>query len=284
MKRQPCLMVVHAHPDDEVFSTGGIIARYSAAGYRVVVVYATNGEAGEMHDPDLDPADAIPRLGEIRQEEARRACAILGATDIYFLGYRDSGMRDTEENKHSDAFMNVPLQQAVDQLLGIMRDTYPDVLVTYDTDGGYGHPDHVQTHQLGVAAFEQAQGEPWAPRKLYYSARSRESFAKYLKQLAAMGVQVPWVREDFNIEEFGMPDAEITAHVDISRFTPLKKRALAEHRTQIKGDHFYLSIPDETLSESSGTETFLRIQPPAEGKREEDDLFAGLDERGEQVA
>src|SRR5579875_1801624 len=112
MARRHCLMAVHAHPDDEVFSTGGILAKYAAAGDRVVVVYGTRGESGEMHDPDRNPEEAIPRLGEIREEEARAACAILGVTDVYFLGYRDSGMADTEENKNPANFMNASLDEA----------------------------------------------------------------------------------------------------------------------------------------------------------------------------
>src|SRR5579872_5326540 len=103
------LLIVHAHPDDEVFGTGGTIARYARDGHRVTVVYGTSGEAGELYHPDYDEEEARHRLGEIRQAEAREACALLGTRDVYFLGYRDSGMRDTEENKHADAFMNADL-------------------------------------------------------------------------------------------------------------------------------------------------------------------------------
>ena len=112
-----CLMAVHAHPDDEVFSTGGILAKSAQQGDRVVVVYCTNGEAGEMHDADLVPEEAIPRLGEIRMEEARKACALLGVTDVVFLGYRDSGMKDTEENAHPAAFTNAALDEAAQRLI-----------------------------------------------------------------------------------------------------------------------------------------------------------------------
>src|SRR5579875_3604797 len=128
---QRTLMVVHAHPDDEVFSTGGLLARHAEAGERVVVVYGTRGEEGEMHRADLDPDEARTRLGELREEEVRQAAAILGVKEIYFLGYRDSGMRDTEANANPDAFMNAPLDEAVGRLVAIMRETQPQVVVTY---------------------------------------------------------------------------------------------------------------------------------------------------------
>ncbi len=271
-----CLMAVHAHPDDEVFSTGGILARYAHAGDRVVVVYGTRGEAGEMHDPDRTEEEAIPRLGEIREAETREACRILGVTDIYFLGYRDSGMKDTEENKNPANFMNAPLDEATDRLLDIMRETRPDVVVTYDESGGYGHPDHIMTHRVAVEAFNRAQGQPWAPAKLYHSARSREGFREYVEGIGKYGLKVPWMREDFNFDDYGVPEDEITAIVDISEFAPLKKQALAVHRTQIKPDSWFLQIPDEVLNHLQGKEYFMRLSPPAAPGEHEDDLFAGI--------
>lgn len=282
--KQQTLMVVHAHPDDEVFSTGGIIAKYARSGGRVVLVYGTSGEAGEIHDPDLDPVEAVARLGDIRREEVRKACAILGTDELYFLGYRDSGMKDTEDNKNPDAFMNAPLDEAADRLVDIMRETRPDVVVTYDESGGYGHPDHVMSHTVATAAFEIARKEEWGPRKLYYSARSREGFRSYVEGLRELGVQIPWVKEDFNFDEHGIPNAEITAHIDITQYTALKQKALAVHRTQIKPDSFFLTIPDETLSRVSGIEYFVRVFPPARAGEREDDLFAEVLEDSEAVA
>lgn len=286
MTHIPTLLVVHAHPDDEVFSTGGIIARYAREGARVVLVYGTNGEAGEIHHPELDPIEAATRLGEIRREEVREACAILGATDLFFLGYRDSGMKDTAENQDPSNFMNAPLQEAVDRLLAIMREVEADVVVTYDADGGYGHPDHIKTHQVTVAAFDQAMEESWGPKKLYFAARSRESFRRYVDGLARFNLKIPWIKDDeeFNFDEFGLPDAAITAHIDISEYAALKKRALAVHRTQIPADHFYLSIPDEALREVAGVEYFVRIVPPADPGERESDLFSRIGQNSEAVA
>jgi LmbE family N-acetylglucosaminyl deacetylase len=269
-----CLMAVHAHPDDEVFSTGGILAKSAQQGDRVVVVYCTNGEAGEMHDADLVPEEAIPRLGEIRMQEARAACALLSVTDVVFLGYRDSGMKDTEENSHPAAFTNAALDEAALRLMEVIRSTRPQVMIAYDEDGGYGHPDHVMAHRIAVEAFQRLQGEPNAPEKLYYSARSREGFRRYIEAIKEHGLAVPWIDEDFNIDDYGVPDAEITAHIDVSPFVALKKQALAVHRTQIRPDFFYLQIPDEALAAGSGLEYFIRVLPPPAPGEQETDLFA----------
>lgn len=278
------LMVVHAHPDDEVFSTGGIIAKYAGSGYRVVLVYGTRGEEGEMLDPDRDPKDAVPRLGEIRETEVREAARILGTSDVIFLGYRDSGMKDTEANKNPTNFWNAPLDEATDRLLAVMRETRPDVVVTYDEDGGYGHPDHVKTHLVTVEAFNRAQGESWAPTKLYHSARSREGFRQYAEGLKELDLEIPWIKGDFNFDEYGVPEAELSTIIDIADVAPLKKRALAVHRTQIRPDFFYLNLPDDVISRIGGKEYFDRISPPKRSGEREDDLFAGLREGESAVA
>jgi LmbE family N-acetylglucosaminyl deacetylase len=271
------LMVVHAHPDDEVFSTGGILALYASRGYRTTVVYGTNGEAGEMHDPDRDPNEALSQLGTIRPEEARQACSILGVSDVVFLGYRDSGMKDSEENANPENFMNAPLDEAVSRLLEVIREKHPQVIVTYDEHGGYGHPDHLQTNRVTTEAFRRAQGEAWAPRKLYYSARSREGFRRQVEALRAHGLEIPWVKSDFNFDEYGVPNVDITAHINVAHFAPLKREALRAHRTQIRADFFYLQLPDEALVQSGSEEYFVRIFPPASPGEHEDDLFQGIE-------
>lgn len=283
MTEQRTLMVVHAHPDDEVFSTGGILARYAAEGARVVVVYGTRGEVGEMHDPGRDADEARARLGEIREAEARQALEILGVHESYFLGYRDSGMKDTEPNADPAAFMNAPFDEAVGHLADLMREVQPQVVVTYDQGGGYGHPDHVMTNRVTAAAFTRAQGQPWAPKKLYYTAGSREGFRRQVEGIQKIGLQIPWIKNvaEIDFDKWGLPDAEITARVDVSPYAPLKKQALAVHRTQIRPDFYYLQVPDEILRDFVGTEYFMRIQPPAAPGEHEDDLFAGLEARTE---
>jgi N-acetyl-1-D-myo-inositol-2-amino-2-deoxy-alpha-D-glucopyranoside deacetylase len=268
-----CLMAVHAHPDDEVFSTGGILARYAADGARVVVVYCTQGEEGEIHHPDLDPEEAKERLGAIRETEAREAARILGIGEVYFLGYRDSGMRDTPSNANPDAFTNAAMEEATARLLTIMRKEQPQVLVTYDEEGGYGHPDHIMANRITVEAYDAAHGEPWGPDKLYYAARSREGFRLQVEGMREHGVTVPWVKDDFNFDEYGLPDSEITAHIDVSPYMGLKQRALAVHRTQIPEDFFYLRLPSDLLGKYAGVEYFQRIRPPHRPGEREEDLF-----------
>ena len=273
-------MVVHAHPDDEVFRTAGIQARYAEAGDRVVVVYATRGEAGDMHLEGVDPEEAKARLGEIREEEARVANAILGPQEIYYLGYRDSGVTDSEENKRLDAFMNAPIDEAADRLVAIMRETEPQVVVGYPEGGDYQHPDHAKAHEVVLAAFEKARKEPWGPKKLYYTASSRQAFKRYVEGITKLGLKIPWFTEDSNPDDWGgMEDSEITAHVDIAPWAARKKAALAAHRSQIPADFFYLSLPDEAFSEYSGVEFYVRAIPPPEPGEHEDDLFAGLEGR-----
>jgi len=229
-----------------------------------------------MHDPKRDPEEAKARLGDIREQETREAARILGVSHVYFLGYRDSGMRDTEENQNPANFMNAPLDEAADRLLEIIRETEPDVVITYDLDGGYGHPDHVMTNRVATEAFRRARGESWGPKKLYYSARSREAFKRYAEGLADLDLKIPWMRSDFNFDEYGVPEDQITAHIDITDVAPLKKQALAAHRTQIPAEFFYLGLPDEILSRIAGIEYFVRIEPPAREGEREGDLFAGV--------
>lgn len=277
------LLVVHAHPDDEVFSTGGLLAKHAAAGDRTAVVYCTNGEAGEILDESLDPDEARSRLGEIRRQEVQEACDLLGVSDIRFLGYRDSGMRDTEENKHPDAFMNAPLDEAVERLLQVIRETRPQVLVTYDEEGGYGHPDHIMANRITVEAYRRAREEGLGVQRLFYPARSREDFRRWVEGLRELGLEIPWVRGDFNFDEYGVPESELSAIVDISEYAPLKKRALAVHKTQIKSDFFYLSIPDDLMRRFQGREFFQQIEPPRQPGPPADDLFDGVETNSEEA-
>lgn len=268
------LMAVHAHPDDEVFSTGGALSAYSRQGVRTVVVYCTGGEEGELHG-DLTEADR-PNLGKIREAEARAACHILGVEHVEFLGYRDSGMKDTEANANPSNFMNAPLQEASDRLLGIMARYAPQVVITYNEDGGYGHPDHVMTHNVTVEAFRRAQGHEWHPQKLYFGARSREGFRRYVETLRSVGLAIPWMKDEFDFDQYGTPNDELTAIINVAELAPLKKAALAAHRSQITPDFFYLSIPDDVFGRAQDEEFFMRSIPPAAAGEHESDLFAGL--------
>jgi LmbE family N-acetylglucosaminyl deacetylase len=201
------LLLVHAHPDDECMSTGGIIARALAEGRRVDLVTCTGGEEGEIHDPDLDEAEAKPRLREIRRSELqcsvdalREAARDGGELHLHLLGYRDSGMMGTPSNDRDDVFWRADLEEAIGKAVAIVREARPAVMVSYDSNGGYGHPDHINTHRVAVGAFEAAAddhrfheaGEPHTVAKLYETAFNREALLGLMLELRSRGLDLPW--------------------------------------------------------------------------------------------
>ena len=153
------LLAVHAHPDDESSKGAAVMARYADQGVRVVVVTCTGGEAGEILNPAMDKPGVLERMPELRRQELAKALEILDVTAHHWLGYRDSGMADSETNGHPDAFANADLEEATGRLVALIRAERPQVVLTYDEHGGYPHPDHIRTHEVSVAAFEAA-GDP----------------------------------------------------------------------------------------------------------------------------
>ena len=285
---QLTLMAVHAHPDDEVFGTGGVFARAAAEGMRTVLVTATRGDVGEIHDPDLDPEEARDRLAAIREGELRRACAILGIGELYILGYRDSGMVGTPDNDDPRNFHNAAPDEATGRVVELMRRVRPHVVVTYDARGGYGHPDHLAAHRATVAAFDAAgdparypeQGlAPWQPRKLYYTAFPRSGLLRMRDEVRSRGIALPFPgsdEEEFDPSSFTVPDDEITTRVDVEAYVAQKRAALQAHRTQIGAEHFTQLLPEDLAREMLGTESFTRVRSLVPAALPEDDLFAGL--------
>lgn len=198
------LMTVHAHPDDEVVFTGGLLARSAAEGIRTVLVMCTNGEEGEIHDPDFDPEEAKARLGTIRRGELRCAVEHLNITHTEFLDYRDSGMVGTEPNANPACFHLADKEEAAARLVALVRHYQPQVLVTYDENGAYGHPDHIAanviTHlafdRAGDAAYRPDLGAPWAPSKLYYTAWNEEGWKLARELYLERGLKWPWDDEE----------------------------------------------------------------------------------------
>ena len=175
------LLLVHAHPDDEAISTGGVMMKAKAHGHRVVNITATRGEAGEIYN--MDEAASRPRLGDIRTEELKAAGEILGVDRQEFLGYRDSGMVDTADNKDPRSFHQAPLDEAAGRLAVFIREERPDVVVTYAEDGVYGHPDHIKAHFVTNAALDMLEREGLQPKKLYYTAIPRSMMEAFVKQM-----------------------------------------------------------------------------------------------------
>jgi mycothiol conjugate amidase Mca len=276
------LMTVHAHPDDEAIGTGGILARYSDERLQTVLVTCTGGEVGEIADPALA---APENLAEIRERELRAACEILGVRQLYLLGYRDSGMAGTPDNDHPESFNKANLDEATGKLVGLVRRERPQVLVTYDDNGFYGHPEHINANRIAVAAFEAAgdaarypdAGPPWQPLKLYYTAIPRSGIETFARLMREAGVEPPFEETPEGVEpEFGTPDELVTTYVDVSAQLERKRRALLAHATQMGPETFFMKIPEPIFNVIFGLETFQLVKSLVPVPEQEDDLFAGL--------
>jgi N-acetyl-1-D-myo-inositol-2-amino-2-deoxy-alpha-D-glucopyranoside deacetylase/mycothiol S-conjugate amidase len=275
------LLAVHAHPDDECISTGGILARYAADGVRTVLVTCTDGAVGEISDPAL----ATPEnLAEVRSHELDDSVRVLNIGRSVRLGYRDSGMAGTADNDDPRSFLQSSFDEALARVVAVVREERPQIIVTYDERGGYGHPDHIRAHQVAVAAFHAAgdaarftdAGAPFSPSKLYYAVVQRSAMRTFGERLRAAGVEVPFqeVREEEEVP-FGVADERVTTFVDVSAYTGAKRASLMAHKTQMGPDQFFMRIPPEVFGDVFGHETFQRVE--GSGPVPEDDLFAGLD-------
>ena len=278
------LMVVHAHPDDEAIGTGGTFARYAAEGVRTVLVTCTLGEEGEIVVPEMDTEEEHVRLGETRLQELKAAVRILGIDALEILPYRDSGMIGRPSNEHPECFNKADPDEATERLVRLVRHYRPQVLVTYNEQGGYGHPDHLMAHAITVAAFGAAgdparypqAGAPWTPLKLYYIGFRRSLYLRAWEAMRDRGHPTPLDDPEFDPNRF-VDDPRATTKIAIRPFLAQKIAALQAHRTQIKPDWPYLAILDDVRESLLADENFVRIDsrvPVTEG--EEHDLFAGL--------
>ena len=275
----PRLLLVHAHPDDESLWTGGTIARYAARGVQVTVVTCTLGEQGEIIPPNLAElaADAADQLGGYRVGELRSACAALPVTDHRFLGgigrWRDSGMAGDPANAHPRAFVGGSLDEQVAALAEVIAEVRPQVVVGYDADGGYGHPDHIRAHQVAVAAARASTDVA----RVFYAVRSRASVDAGVAELAEL-TGLP-----YRLPEPGelavVPDDSITTVIDIAEHLPAKLRALRAHATQISvwhddAGHNAYALSNGIAQPVLAHEHFVLARGPAAGAAT--DLFGGL--------
>jgi LmbE family N-acetylglucosaminyl deacetylase len=280
----PGLLAFHAHPDDEVTSTGGTLARYSAAGEQVVVVTATDGVEGEVHNYE-NPEEIKARLGEVRAGELADSLAILGVEHHEWLGYRDSGMMDDPANDHPDSFWRADFHEATKRLVRLIRQYRPEVMTIYDAFGGYGHPDHIQVHRVGLAAYHHAldlgrfpledDEEPWQPLKLYWTVWPRSRVRAFSEQRYQAGAITE--EEYLRSREGGHPDEDVSAWISVEDFWLQKENAWKAHRSQIPEDWFMFQIPAEQRPKVFGAEAFYRASTRSVVCHDpEDDLFAGL--------
>ena len=285
------LLLVHAHPDDESIETGATMARYAAEGVQVTLVTCTLGELGEVIPAPLAhlAADRQDRLGEYRIGELAAACAALGVADHRFLGgpgrWRDSGMMGVADNEDPSCFWRASVDEAAAELAAVIREVRPQVLVTYDERGFYGHPDHIQAHRVAWRARELAAAAPgtcgpWQVAKFYATAMPLPVLAGVIR------LDVPGGPEGFTAVPgvdalpFGVPDEQVTSAIDASAYLPAKLAAMRAHATQISVAGEFLALSDNVGQRALGVEYYTLLAGPpgpaaGPGGREED-LFAGL--------
>jgi len=272
------LMAVHAHPDDESISTGGILAKYAARGIRTIVVYCTRGEAGEILNHEFVPPSPGMDMQEIREIELRKAVETLQVGSVFFLEYRDSGMEGDPQNHHPQAFAQADIEEATGKLVNIIRQTRPHVLVTYNQRGTYGHPDHIMANRVTVRAFKAAADPafrggnglpPWGPAKLYYTA------IPLLRVRMMRQVAVERGEEfEFDPEVLGTPEERISSAIDIREFLARKFKAIFCHESQMGPNSFFRRIPEERKEAAFGWEYFECVHGCT--SKRETDLFEGI--------
>ena len=275
MNQQPLtLMAVHAHPDDEASSTGGVLAKYSDEGVRTIVVTCTNGEFGDgprglkPGEEGHDTAD----VAQTRLAELREAAKHLGVTELELLGYHDSGMPEWEYRNSPDAFCNVPLENVIDRIAALIEKYRPQVVITYDPDGAYQHPDHVHAARAGIGAVEKTG----IPAKLYLSAMRSSEWRKIFEALRAAGEDVPeWEMSEEERRQIEESEARITTEIDIRPVLDRKRDALMAHASQIT-DSWFSKIPPDVVQSAFGREWFIRARDRTQASVPETDLFAGL--------
>lgn len=279
------MLAVHAHADDESITMGGTFAVLADAGVRTANVCCTDGSLATIVAKDLPEETTRPRLGEIRHRELEDACAILGVSEVHWLGYRDSGMAGSETSRDPQAFFMAPFDSVVERLVGVLRAFRPHVVVTYDGYGAYGHPDHIQAHRATVAAVEACHmaklypesGAPWRVSKLYYTAMPRSVLQSAIEMAAAAGMDHPFGGASPEELEFGTPDELVTTALDIRPAIARKRAALIAHYSQIDETFPMLSIPEEVLGGLFGNEYYQLAITRVPVELPETDLFAGVD-------
>jgi N-acetyl-1-D-myo-inositol-2-amino-2-deoxy-alpha-D-glucopyranoside deacetylase len=279
------IVFVHAHPDDETIGTGATMAHYAATGAHVTLVTCTLGEEGEIHVPALTQLapDGADQLGGYRLVELERACRALGVTDHRFLGgagrYRDSGMMGTPANDHKRAFWRADLDEAAGYLVDVLDEIRPQVLVTYDPNGGYGHPDHINAHRVAMLAAQKAAEAGFGPGKIYWSAIPRSLMEAGLERFAT-SADNPFA-DVTNVDDlpFAVPDERIAARIDGFPYSDAKMTAVRAHATQIPTDSWLFTLADGLGKEFLGLEHFELVhgtRGPGGPDGLETDLFAGL--------
>jgi mycothiol S-conjugate amidase len=281
------LMAVHAHPDDESSKGAATMARYVAEGHDVMVVTCTDGGAGSILNPAMDKPDVLENIIDIRREEMARAAKILGIQHRW-LGFKDSGLPegDPKPPLPEGCFALVPLEESVPALVEVIREFRPHVVVTYDENGGYPHPDHIRTHEVSMAAldaaadpdFEPSLGKPWETQKVYYShGFSRAKLSAFHEAMEARGLESPYTEWLANWDA-NRPDVmeRVTTQVECADYFDVRDEALKAHATQIDPTSRWFAIPQDLQREVWPTEEYELVRSLVDSTLPENDLFAGV--------
>ena len=278
------LMAIFAHPDDEG-AIGGTLAHYARNGIEVTLVCATKGEAGEISDSSLATPET---LGEVRQKELRTACDILGIVYLEFLERRDSGMEGTPENKDPRALVQADPEAVREQLVGLMRRLKPDVVITFEPFGWYGHPDHQIVSRWATEAYDKVgdegaypnSGDTWQPQRLFHAVIPFTKFGKMIETAVAAGyIENAGIGDGLPEEQLLRTETAVTHVIDVHDLFDTKQEAMMAHRTQFGEDNMFRRIPKEMQLQASGVEHFIQVSPPPANGLSENrltDLFAGL--------
>ena len=281
------ILALHAHPDDESSKGAGTISRYAAEGVRCVLVTATGGEAGDILNPEMDKPEILADLKSVREAELAEAAKIQGYAEVILLGYRDSGMPDSEANAHPAAFCNQPVDEVLERVVRIVRSERPDVVLGYDAHEFYPHPDHLRVHDISMSVFEAAadpdrfpdSGEPWEIKKLY----SPQIFPmEKLRLLDAAMIErtgespyAAWI-ERLSGRPEAVRDRRWT-RVDVTGYIDQGREALKAHRTQIDPNSAWFQVPTQLVEEIYPWEDFELMASRVPTNDGDDDLFAGID-------
>jgi mycothiol S-conjugate amidase len=293
--REPLrLMAVHAHPDDESSKGAATMARYSAEGVQVLVVTCTGGERGDILNPAMDRPEVKANLAAIRMEEMAKAREILGV-DQQWLGFVDSGLPEGDPLPPlpEGCFALQPIEVASEPLVRAVREFRPHVILTYDDNGGYPHPDHIMTHKVSIEAFEAAgdpdrypgTGAPWQPLKLYYQMGfHRERFLAEHEAMLKAGLESPYEEMLKRLEERERESKwEVTTKVPCADYFDVRDQALIAHATQIDPTGGFFAVPGDIRREAWPTEDYHLARSLVDTELPEDDLFAGVHEVQEKV-
>jgi len=283
MTQKRSLLAAYAHPDDEQ-GVSGLMGKYARAGVTTTLVCATRGEAGEI----APGVDATPEtLGQVRERELRCTAQLIGIENLYFLDYRDSGMAGTPDNNHPASLHQASVLEVAGKLVRIIRRHQPQVILTFDPFGGYGHPDHIKIHQAALIAFFTAgdpraypehfsEGlHPWTPLKLYWPAFTRKRFEPYFKFMEQLGIPMAdWMRE---FQKRAMPDEIVTTVIDVSEFVDLKWDALYCHASQMNPNSPFAQVPPAVRKAAMQHEMLVCAESRVGRVEGETDLFAGVE-------